>query len=176
MTSQSSLEPFRLLVTQLVYRRRHARQPTGCEECTRSVRDGFGGGRCGGAELQGSGVRGLRQHVEGVDSVRQTRCRGRAHTVGEGWFCRGALRGRSPCTREGRRPDRPKYNNEGRKIPLLASFRFANQLRLSSYPKSIDLLEPIITAYLIGAAPKYINPLYFFRAGFCGGQTGPRMG
>ena len=26
--------------------------------------------------------------------------------VGEGWFCRGALRGRSPCTREGRRPDR----------------------------------------------------------------------
>gem|GEM_PF-1663291 len=31
----------------------------------------------------------------------------RRHTVGEGWFCRGALRGRSPCTREGRRPDRP---------------------------------------------------------------------
>ena len=25
---------------------------------------------------------------------------------GEGWFWRGALRGRSPCTREGRRPDR----------------------------------------------------------------------
>ncbi len=31
----------------------------------------------------------------------------RRHTVGEAWFCRGALRGRSPCTREGRRPDRP---------------------------------------------------------------------
>ncbi|MCY4409627.1 MAG: hypothetical protein OXC27_04140, partial [Caldilineaceae bacterium] len=29
-------------------------------------------------------------------------------TVDEGWFCRGALRGRSPCTREGRRPDRPE--------------------------------------------------------------------
>ena len=53
--------------------------------------------------------------------------------VGEACFCRGALRGRSPCTREGRRPDRPKYNNEGRKTPLLPSFRFANQLRLSSY-------------------------------------------
>ena len=49
LTSQSSLEPFRLLVTQLVYSRRHARQPTGCEEGTRSVRDGFVGGRCGGA-------------------------------------------------------------------------------------------------------------------------------
>ncbi len=36
----------------------------------------------------------------GVDSVRQTRCWGRVSTVGEGWFCRGALRGRSPCTRE----------------------------------------------------------------------------
>ena len=31
-----------------------------------------------------------------------------AHKVGEGWFWRGALRGRSPCTREGRRPDRPE--------------------------------------------------------------------
>ena len=29
-------------------------------------------------------------------------------TVDEGWFWRGALRGRSPCTREGRRPDRPE--------------------------------------------------------------------
>ncbi len=42
----------------------------------------------------------------GVDSVRQTRCWGRVNTVGEACFCRGALRGRSPCTREGRRPDR----------------------------------------------------------------------
>ena len=32
--------------------------------------------------------------------------------VDEAWFWRGALRGRSPCTREGRRPDRPK-NREG---------------------------------------------------------------
>jgi len=31
----------------------------------------------------------------------------RRHSVGEACFCRGALRGRSPCTREGRRPDRP---------------------------------------------------------------------
>ncbi len=69
LTSQPSLEPFRLLMTQLVWSCRHARQPTHCEEGTRSVR-----------------------HV----------------------FYRGALRGRSPCTREGRRPDRPKYNNEGR--------------------------------------------------------------
>ncbi len=30
-----------------------------------------------------------------------------AAMVGERWFWRGALRGRSPCTREGRRPDRP---------------------------------------------------------------------
>ncbi len=32
--------------------------------------------------------------------------------VDEACFWRGALRGRSPCTREGRRPDRPK-NREG---------------------------------------------------------------
>ena len=49
LTSQSSLEPFRLLLPQLVCSRRHARQQTRCEECTRSVRDGFVGGRCGGA-------------------------------------------------------------------------------------------------------------------------------
>ena len=30
--------------------------------------------------------------------------------VGERWFWRGALRGESPRTREGRRPDRPKSN------------------------------------------------------------------
>ena len=45
-------------------------------------------------------VDGIRQ-ASGADSLEQRR------TVGEGWFCRGALRGRSPCTREGRRPDRP---------------------------------------------------------------------
>ena len=49
LTSQSSLEPFRLLVTRLVCSRRQARQPTRCEEGTRSVRHVFGGGRCGGA-------------------------------------------------------------------------------------------------------------------------------
>ena len=49
LTSQSSLEPFRLLVTQLVCSRRQARQPTRCEEGTRSVRHVFVGGRCGGA-------------------------------------------------------------------------------------------------------------------------------
>jgi len=49
LTSQSSLGAFRLLMTQLAYSRRHARQPTGCEECTRSVRHVFVGGRCGGA-------------------------------------------------------------------------------------------------------------------------------
>jgi len=52
LTSQSPLEPLRLLVTQLVYSRRHARQPPGCEEGTRPVRHVFVGGRCGGAELQ----------------------------------------------------------------------------------------------------------------------------
>ncbi len=49
LTSQSSLEPFRLLLKQLVCSRRHARQPTRCEEGTRSVRHVFVGGRCGGA-------------------------------------------------------------------------------------------------------------------------------
>ena len=29
-------------------------------------------------------------------------------------FLEGALRGRSPCTREGRRPDRPNDNHEER--------------------------------------------------------------
>ena len=70
LTSQPSLEPFRLLVTQLVYSRRHARQPTRCEECTRLVRHVFVGGRCGGA---------------------------------------------APAQGRALAPDRPKYNNAGRK-------------------------------------------------------------
>ncbi len=37
---------------------------------------------------------------------------GRRRNVGERWFWTGALRGRSPCTREGRRPDRPKTSSE----------------------------------------------------------------
>ena len=45
-------------------------------------------------------------------TVGMARCWGRVNTVGETCFCRGALRGRSPCTREGRRPDRP-YANRG---------------------------------------------------------------
>ena len=49
LTGQSPLEPFRLLVTQLVCSCRHARQPTLCEEGTRSVSHVFVGGRCGGA-------------------------------------------------------------------------------------------------------------------------------
>ena len=88
LTSQSSLEPFRLLVTQLVCSRRHARQPTRCEECTRSVRHVFVGGRCGGAAP----------------------AQGRA---------------------EGPTAQNTTMRGEGR--PLLASFRVANQLRLSSY-------------------------------------------
>ncbi len=76
-------------------------------------------GQGSGARGQGSvtsavGGRWVEAASGGVDSVRQTRCWGRVNTVGEACFCRGALRGRSPCTREGRRPDRPKYNNEGR--------------------------------------------------------------
>ena len=37
--------------------------------------------------------------------------------VGERWFWRGALRGRSPCTREGRRPDRHKNRESGVREP-----------------------------------------------------------
>lgn len=35
MTSQSPVEPFGFLVTQLVDRRRHARQPARCDEGAR---------------------------------------------------------------------------------------------------------------------------------------------
>ncbi len=37
---------------------------------------------------------------------------GRRRNVGERWFWTGALRGRSPCTREGRRPDRQETRSE----------------------------------------------------------------
>jgi len=95
LTSQPSLESFRLLGTHLVYSRRRARQPTGCEEGTRSVRPGFVGGRCGGA---------------------------------------------APAQGRPLAADRPKYNNVERKNTFAPSFRFANQLRLSSYgrPKNGD--------------------------------------
>ena len=46
------------------------------------------------------------RHVGGAALV------GRRRNVGERWFWTGALRGRSPCTREGRRPDRPKTSSE----------------------------------------------------------------
>ena len=92
LTSQPSLEPFRLLVTQLVYSRGHARQPTGCEEGTRSVRHGFGGGRCGGA---------------------------------------------APAQGRAEGPTAQNTTMRGERTPLLASFRGAYQLRLSSYVLSL---------------------------------------
>ncbi len=55
LTSQSSLEPFSFLVTELVYSRGLARQPTRCEEGTRSVRDGFVGGVAGAQPLHKGG-------------------------------------------------------------------------------------------------------------------------
>jgi len=48
-------------------------------------------------------------------------------------FVGGRCGGAAPAQGRPLAADRPKYNNEGRKIPLLASFRVAYQLRLSSY-------------------------------------------
>jgi len=70
-----------------VYSRRHARQPTRCDEGTRSVRDGFGGGRCGGA---------------------------------------------APAQGRAEGPTAKNIPVRGERTPLLASFRGANQFRLSS--------------------------------------------
>ncbi len=102
----------------------------------RWMRHVFGGGRCGGAELQflvfsflfsvehqSSGEqrrlavdgRWVEAASGGVDSVRQTRCWGRVNTVGEACFWRGALRGRSPCTREaacGRPPGTAVFSSQ----------------------------------------------------------------
>ena len=49
LTGRSFLERFRLLVTGLVCGRGYGGQRTGCDEGRRWVRDGFVGGRCGGA-------------------------------------------------------------------------------------------------------------------------------
>ena len=53
--------------------------------------------------------------------------------VGEACFCRGRCGGAAPAQGRAEGPTAQKYNSEGRKTPLLPSFRFANQLRLSSY-------------------------------------------
>ncbi len=49
LTGRSFLELFGLLVMGLVCGRGYGGQRTGCDEGRRWVRDGFGGGRCGGA-------------------------------------------------------------------------------------------------------------------------------
>ncbi len=48
-------------------------------------------------------------------------------------FGGGRCGGAAPAQGRAEGPTAQKYNNEGRKTPLLPSFRFANQLRLSSY-------------------------------------------
>ncbi len=54
---------------------------------------------------------------------------GRMRTVGERCFWTGALRGRSPCTREGRRPDRVKAGVRGEGLGV----RSASQLGQSRF-------------------------------------------
>ncbi len=68
----------------------------------------------------------------GTLSDRRTAAK-KAQRSGRHVFVGGRCGGAAPAQGRAEGPTAQKYNNEGRKTPLPPSFRFANQLRLSSY-------------------------------------------